>query len=171
MFLLSLLICCSGQVDSAPEVLSLVKQRSSLIRIFSFGVGGDVDKDFIKGMARSASGRSEFIGNADDLESKVGHYLKKMVLQGSALMKEIRVEWPDTLAHKILQSPIQIPPIFRRECKLIFMQIPPQEELRDVRLRIHYKDKNGKEKSEELMVPEIKKGEEYNFVVHRLTAR
>jgi Ca-activated chloride channel family protein len=92
-----LLILTDGAVEDSGNVLLLVSSHASDARIFSFGVGSDVSKDFIKGLARASGGRSEFIANGGKLESKANHYLKKVLIQGNPLMRDVKIDWGSIL--------------------------------------------------------------------------
>ena len=101
----------------------MIEKNSKKCRIYSFGVGADVDKEYIKKIARITKGRSEFISNSDSLESKAAYYLHKMVSRHIPLMRDISINWSN-LQLKVTQTPFNLPTIYQSEGKLVYGFIP-----------------------------------------------
>lgn len=71
-------------------MLSLIKAHISDTKIFSFGIGMDVDKNFIQEIAKDSGGRSEFIGDRDSLEKQACHYIAKAILPS---ITNVTIDW------------------------------------------------------------------------------
>ena len=88
-----LLILTDGIVDEAEDnVVDLVRQHSNTTRVFTFGIGNDVRKSFIKNTARATRGSFAFLGNQDELELLVVSLTKKALLPA---WSNVQVEWVD----------------------------------------------------------------------------
>ena len=123
-----------GFVDDVGRTLEVLRQHSSSCCVYAFGIGEQVQKEFIKGMARAsnlrspssplhyiflpflslsvcfancifiARGTAEFIGNGDDLENACIRQIN-MALRSS---------WSSIFI--LFSSPPSLPPLSRPLC-------------------------------------------------------
>jgi hypothetical protein len=70
-------------------VLSLVASKVHHSRSFSLGIGDDVDRDLVMGIAKNAGGVFEFVTKDERIESKILKQLK--IAQKPGLLKPVRV--------------------------------------------------------------------------------
>lgn len=143
------------------------------------GVGQDVDKEFIKQLARASvfGGRSEFIGSRDHLESRVMHYLKK-ALQPSVTQLSLELMGitnnNNTTSKSIdkelfTQTPEIIPPLFKGDSRIIYLRIP--KTIVDVEEVIVRGVTARGAIEEKIRMEDIVAGKSNNYILHRLFAR
>lgn len=77
-----------GYVSDRDTVLGLVASKVKHSRSFSLGVGGDVDRILVQGIAENAGGMYEFVSELEAIESKILNQLKTALKP--ALLKPIR---------------------------------------------------------------------------------
>lgn len=97
----NLIILTDGIVQDPSRVLSLIREHISDTKVFSFGIGSDVDKDFIQALAKDSGGRSEFIGDRNSLEKQATHYIAKALLPS---ITDIRIDWKGYKPRYILEE-------------------------------------------------------------------
>jgi len=78
-----------GQVGNNDQVHQLVKNKVAHSRSFALGIGHDVDRNLIEGIAKNGAGTAEFVVQNEMIETKILHQLK--ISQKPALLHPIRV--------------------------------------------------------------------------------
>ena len=62
-----------------PELLSLMRTRPAHARVFSIGVGNDVDRPLLEQMAEDAGGLAAFMSRGDDFERTAQAFRRKLL--------------------------------------------------------------------------------------------
>lgn len=69
-----------GEIHDNDSVFKLVNRNRSKSRIFSIGIGDDVDKNLVSGLSQISSGKYDFVYNSDDITSKVVNLLSSSLV-------------------------------------------------------------------------------------------
>ena len=98
-----LFVITDGQVDNRAEILSYVLSRckNSGTRVFSVGIGSDVDRDLVSGIAAAAHGYATFITNEDGIEAAV---LSQLCAALGTITHRISVNWEDLHPHQLFPN-------------------------------------------------------------------
>ncbi|XP_038076087.1 von Willebrand factor A domain-containing protein 5B1-like [Patiria miniata] len=112
-----LFVLTDGGVNNTGDILDLVRSHSRHTRVHTFGVGENVSKRLVKGMARAGRGRAEFIAIKDRMQSKVLSTLKHAL---QPCISDIRLDWKLPYGVEVLQSPTVHPPIFQGEPLVVY---------------------------------------------------
>ncbi|KAJ5077410.1 von willebrand factor a domain-containing protein 5a [Anaeramoeba ignava] len=79
-----------GNISQNQEVFDLIKRRSNETRIFTFGIGRNVSKELVSGIAKFGGGSSEFIIKNEDIQLKVMRQLNKAL---KPALTNIEFQW------------------------------------------------------------------------------
>jgi len=60
-----------GQVNNSGAVIDLCKRFDHLCRVFCVGIGAEVDRHLVEGVARASNGQAEVMSDAADIDSVV----------------------------------------------------------------------------------------------------
>ncbi|XP_033642067.1 von Willebrand factor A domain-containing protein 5B1-like [Asterias rubens] len=112
-----LFVLTDGGVNNTGDILDLVRSHNRQTRVHTFGVGENVSKRLVKGMARAGRGRAEFIAIGDRMQTKVLNTLK-FALQ--PCISDIRLEWCLPFGVEVLQTPSVHPPMFQGEPLVVY---------------------------------------------------
>jgi len=93
-YLTQIFIITDGRVDDREVVLELIKTNATHSRCFSLGIGDEVDKDLVWGIAKNAGGTYEFVTYEEKIEGKILNQLKFALRPG--LLKPIRIHGEST---------------------------------------------------------------------------
>ena len=91
-----LFVLTDGQVTNTEQVIDICRKNASTTRIFSVGIGDEVSRHLVQGMARAATGTAEFIvgkeltSSSGALEAKLINQLKLATLPS---ITKIDVDW------------------------------------------------------------------------------
>ncbi|GAM27020.1 hypothetical protein SAMD00019534_101950 [Acytostelium subglobosum LB1] len=132
-------ILTDGEVSQRDELVDFVGKEANTTRIFTFGIGGGVDRELIVGMSRACKGYYEFIQDESDMEERV------MTLMNVALeptVSNIKVDWHGL---DVLQAPKLIRPVFNLERMLIYALINKKPSKSSVTITITADGPTGKE--------------------------
>jgi hypothetical protein len=88
-------------VDNTFQVLSAIKSKTQDSRVFSIGVGEDVDPLLVKGIARVGAGRSVIVDDEADLESQVMAQLRHTM---RPVLRDVTLDW-DSETINVEQAP------------------------------------------------------------------
>jgi hypothetical protein len=89
-------ILTDGQVSNTEQVIECCRQNAHNSRVFTVGIGNDVSRALVEGMARAADGTAEFIvgaelkGSSAALELKIINQLKIATMPAIA---KVMVDW------------------------------------------------------------------------------
>ncbi|CAL8069445.1 unnamed protein product [Orchesella dallaii] len=89
-YLTQIFTITDGDVSAPAAVLDLVASKVKHSRSFALGIGSDVDRHLVTGIAENGGGLSEFVTYSEMIESKILNQLKLALKP--ALLKPIRVE-------------------------------------------------------------------------------
>ena len=60
-----------GEVSNAAQVIDLVRQHSSTTSVYTFGVGNNVSRQLVNGMAQAGNGYAEYAAGNERLQPKI----------------------------------------------------------------------------------------------------
>lgn len=89
-------VLTDGQVSNTAQVIEACRRNAHNSRVFTVGIGDEVSRDLVEGMARAATGTAQFIvgselqGNSGSLESKLLNQLK---LATQPSLTKIHIDW------------------------------------------------------------------------------
>jgi hypothetical protein len=89
-------ILTDGQVSNTEQVIECCRQNAHNSRVFTVGIGNDVSRALVEGMARAADGTAEFIvgaelkGSSAALELKIINQLKIATMPA---ISKVMVDW------------------------------------------------------------------------------
>ncbi|XP_078060285.1 von Willebrand factor A domain-containing protein 5A-like isoform X2 [Mustelus asterias] len=115
-----LFVFTDGEVSNTKMVIAEVRRNSPSHRCFSFGIGQGASTELIKGIAKAASGSSEFITGKDRMQAKVLQSLK-FALQPAVTGLSISWELPPGLEAVLLSQPPTV--IFSEQRAIIYAQL------------------------------------------------
>eukprot|EP01107_Rhizomastix_libera_P018469 TRINITY_DN95_c0_g1_i1.p1 TRINITY_DN95_c0_g1~~TRINITY_DN95_c0_g1_i1.p1 ORF type:complete len:981 (+),score=353.03 TRINITY_DN95_c0_g1_i1:45-2987(+) len=98
-------IMTDGQVDNNAACISRTQEAARSVRVFTFGIGGDVDRNLCEGIAKAGGGNCEFV-DGENMNSLV---MKQLKLALKPALTDIRIDWGGL---KVIQAPCVIPPFF-----------------------------------------------------------
>jgi hypothetical protein len=96
---------------------------STSTRIFSFGLGRSPRRSLVKGLARATNGRFVFIPPDTNVDTFVGHQLKK-ALQSS--ITNIHVKW--NLGRNVINVPTTTPPVYVNDRLIVYALVNDDNE-------------------------------------------
>eukprot|EP01113_Clastostelium_recurvatum_P034338 TRINITY_DN4647_c0_g1_i6.p1 TRINITY_DN4647_c0_g1~~TRINITY_DN4647_c0_g1_i6.p1 ORF type:complete len:888 (-),score=180.76 TRINITY_DN4647_c0_g1_i6:60-2693(-) len=114
-----------GQVSNPDECIQLVRSHRSHTRVFTFGIGSDVDRRLVTNIAKEGGGEVEFVqgGQSQDLNIKVLTQLRKAI---QPALIDVCVNFFDMEGHHLVPgnivrslSPFHMPPIWHG-CRIVF---------------------------------------------------
>lgn len=97
------------------DILSSVKSRKGKARIFTFGVGYDVNTSLLDGMASMAQGRSDYVRPNEELESAVSALYSRI---SAPVLTDIKIDFGDARIYDMYPAPI--PDLFRGDQVVLF---------------------------------------------------
>ncbi|XP_072036602.1 von Willebrand factor A domain-containing protein 5B1-like isoform X2 [Amphiura filiformis] len=112
-----LFIVTDGGVSNTSEILELVKINAVHTRVHTFGVGENVSKRLIRGIAKAGRGIAEFIATGERMQSKVMNTLKASL---QPVISDISLDWTLPGGVEVLQTPAQPAPIIPGEPLVIY---------------------------------------------------
>eukprot|EP01112_Ceratiomyxa_fruticulosa_P009185 TRINITY_DN2395_c0_g1_i2.p1 TRINITY_DN2395_c0_g1~~TRINITY_DN2395_c0_g1_i2.p1 ORF type:complete len:918 (+),score=260.17 TRINITY_DN2395_c0_g1_i2:845-3598(+) len=105
-----LFVLTDGQVSNTSACISFVKDYALTTRVFTFGIGNDVDVELVKGLAKAGEGAVELIRDNEikDIDIKVLTQLKRAL---KPALTDLQIEWSKDL-DVISYSPFTLPPLW-----------------------------------------------------------
>eukprot|EP00727_Mastigamoeba_balamuthi_P005390 m51a1_g1485 hypothetical protein (654) ;mRNA; f:298147-300693 len=85
-----LFLLTDGQVENAPQCISLVRGHSQGTRVFAVGVGSGVDRDLVRGIAEAGRGACEIVSEVGSMREQVIRLLSCATRQAFA---DVALEW------------------------------------------------------------------------------
>ena len=102
--------------DTEPsDILKEVRKYKGKARIFTFGVGYDVNTSLLDGMASMAQGRSDYVKPGEELETAVSALHTRIT---SPVLTDIEIDFGDARVYDLYPSPI--PDLFRGDQVVLF---------------------------------------------------
>ncbi|XP_067870557.1 von Willebrand factor A domain-containing protein 5A-like [Heterodontus francisci] len=115
-----LFVFTDGEVSNTQSVLAEVRKNAHSHRCFSFGIGEGASTELIKGIAKAASGNSEFITGKERMQPKVLQSLR-FALQPAVTGLTISWELPSGLEAVLLSQPPTV--LFNGQRSIIYAQL------------------------------------------------
>lgn len=72
-----LFVLTDGEVSNPDSCIDVIKQQALSTRVFTFGIGEEVSKRLVSGMAKAGNGGAEFVKSGDNMDEKVMRQLEK----------------------------------------------------------------------------------------------
>ncbi|EFA82589.1 type A von Willebrand factor domain-containing protein [Heterostelium album PN500] len=115
-------VLTDGEIYDRKQLISYVAKESSSTRIFTVGIGGQVDRELVIGLSNSCKGFYDFIAENDtDYEGKI---MKLLEISFQPMISNIKVDWGQL---KTIQSPAAIRPIYAGERMMIYGVLNKQD--------------------------------------------
>ncbi|XP_029013120.1 von Willebrand factor A domain-containing protein 5B1 isoform X2 [Betta splendens] len=92
-----------GAVSNTGKVIELVRSHARYVRCFTFGIGQNVCRRLVKGLATVSKGTAEFLADGERLQPKMIKSLKKTM---SPVLSDISIEWLFPETKEVLLSPV-----------------------------------------------------------------
>lgn len=120
-------ILTDGEVLNKEKCIALVKQNANTTRLFAFGIGNDVDKELVNGMAKAGEGSCSIVRETSAIRASV---MKQMEHALQPALTNVKITWTDAAtgeplaADAVRQTPQNPPPIFRGTRLVSFAILP-----------------------------------------------
>ncbi|MBI1271635.1 VWA domain-containing protein [bacterium] len=108
-----------GHIGDESDVLRLVQQKVSNIRVFTVGIDSAVNYGFLERLARLSGATSAFVNPGDELESTMRRIACNI---GQPLIQEIKLEGINCRIEQSTIAPRMVPDLFSGRCADIFFQ-------------------------------------------------
>lgn len=120
-------VLTDGDVLDKENCISLVKQNAHTTRLFAFGIGNDVDKELVNGMAKAGEGSCSIVRETSAIRASV---MKQLEHALQPALTDVKITWTDAAtgeplaADSVRQTPHSPPPIFRGTRLVAFAILP-----------------------------------------------
>ena len=107
-----------GYIGNDEEILSYIRDHIGGARLFSFGVGEEVNRHLLTGMSRLGRGAVQYVrlgAQADPVEDVVERFYHRI---GQPLLTDIRVDWGGLRVDEVVPTPI--PDLFVGQALRVF---------------------------------------------------
>eukprot|EP01113_Clastostelium_recurvatum_P011179 TRINITY_DN1563_c2_g1_i5.p1 TRINITY_DN1563_c2_g1~~TRINITY_DN1563_c2_g1_i5.p1 ORF type:complete len:1057 (+),score=336.60 TRINITY_DN1563_c2_g1_i5:93-3173(+) len=102
-------ILTDGQVDNNEQCIDFVRKNAQTTRVFMFGMGGDVDRKLVIGMAKAGEGAHEFISDgATNVDALILNQLKRAL---QPALTDLKIEFSNPKISTKL-APFRRPPLW-----------------------------------------------------------
>jgi len=122
----NIVLLTDGEVGNDAEVILLVQKMAATSRVFPFGIGPDVSRFLVSGIARASNTRPEFVSTEQastsseveaELLSKVSRQIARSL---QPVVMNVKMDWGGLAV--VHQSPVVLPALWSREPYVIFAQ-------------------------------------------------
>ncbi|HEY9283930.1 MAG TPA: VIT and VWA domain-containing protein, partial [Pyrinomonadaceae bacterium] len=120
-----------GETRAESIVANVREQRRENVRLFTFGVGYDVNTVLLDKLAAENGGASDYVEPKEDLESKVSNFFAKV---NYPVLTDLALDWGGVEADLIY--PRATPDLFRGTQVLLIGRYRNPSDLRNVGLRL-----------------------------------
>jgi Ca-activated chloride channel homolog len=96
-----------GYIGNESQILAAIKEKRGASRIFSFGVGGSVNRYLLERMAKLGRGAAAFVNLKDSASPAVDEFYRRAARPALA---DIRIDWGDLKVSNVY--PQRIPDLF-----------------------------------------------------------
>jgi len=124
-----IMLLTDGQVPNNEEIIDFVKKHCNTTRVFTFGIGNDVSKELIKGVARAGNGKFEFVSLEERMEEKVMKQLESAISPG---LTNLRLDWGNV---HVDQAPTKLKVMFTGSLLLVYGFLKPMNQNFEVNLQ------------------------------------
>ncbi|KAH3759502.1 Vault protein inter-alpha-trypsin domain [Pelomyxa schiedti] len=152
-----------GDVERKEQLGSLVRHNSKCSRVFTFGIGGSVNRALIEEIAFAGRGHHVMIPDLSTMKHKVMEQLQRAL---EPTLKNLHVKWP----FSVRQAPSRLRPVFNGERLTVYGLLNDSVVSREpVDLILECIDPNGK--AAKFTVPINSEARTSGVLLHRLAAR
>eukprot|EP01132_Coremiostelium_polycephalum_P002375 gene2375-2937_t len=121
-------ILTDGSISDREQLIQYVSKESNSTRIFTFGIGGGVDKNLVVGLSRVCKGYYSLIKNNNNMDEQV---MSLMNIAMEPAISNIKINWTDQLTPLTIQAPQIIRPIYNRERMIVYGLIEAKEKINE----------------------------------------
>ncbi len=104
-----------GETDPDAILRWLKGKRDDRTRVFTFGVGFDVNTTLLDGVASQARGRSDYVRPEEDMEAAIGALYTRIA---SPVLSDLQIDFGQARVYDLYPSPI--PDLFRGDQVVLF---------------------------------------------------
>ncbi|XP_069731108.1 von Willebrand factor A domain-containing protein 5B1 [Phaenicophaeus curvirostris] len=104
-----LFVLTDGAISNTGKVLELLRNHSCSTRCYSFGIGPNVCRRLVRGLAAVSRGIAEFLVEGERLQPKMIKSLKKAM---APVLSDVSVEWLFPESTEVLVSPVSTSCLF-----------------------------------------------------------
>jgi len=108
-----------GQITNTTECINAVRNNANTTRVFTYGIGNDVDRALVRGLCRAGNGDCEFIRDTETMNEKVLKLLNKAL---QPALTNIKVSWSNQ--QHIKTTPSIFPPLFGGSRLIVYGLLP-----------------------------------------------
>ena len=120
-----------GETRAESIIANVREQRRENVRLFTFGVGYDVNTVLLDKLAAENGGASDYVEPKEDLEAKVSNFFAKV---NYPVLTDLALDWGGVQADLIY--PRETPDLFRGTQVLLIGRYRNPSDLRNVSLRL-----------------------------------
>ena len=120
-----------GETRAESIIANVREQRRESVRLFTFGVGYDVNTVLLDKLAAENGGASDYVEPKEDLEAKVSNFFAKV---NYPVLTDLALDWGGVEADLIY--PRETPDLFRGTQVLLIGRYRNPSDLRNVRLSL-----------------------------------
>ncbi|EGG21832.1 hypothetical protein DFA_01718 [Cavenderia fasciculata] len=118
-------ILTDGAVSQRQQLVKFVASEANTTRIFTFGIGGGVDKELVIGLSKACKGSYELISDsANDFEERV---LSLLSIAMQPMLSNVKIDWEGAGLTGVIQAPQDIRPVYSREHMIVYALIDDKE--------------------------------------------
>ncbi|XP_072333843.1 von Willebrand factor A domain-containing protein 5B1 [Scyliorhinus torazame] len=99
-----LFVLTDGSVSNTGTVLDLIRNHARSSRCYSFGIGQNVCRRLILGLASASKGAAQFLAEGERFQPKIIKSLKKAM---APVLSDITIEWFFPATTEVLISPLE----------------------------------------------------------------
>lgn len=70
-----------GEVTNTSEIIAVVRKFNQMARVFTLGIGNNVSRALVAGVARAGNGTCEYVMDGERMERKIVKQLKRLNFQ------------------------------------------------------------------------------------------
>jgi hypothetical protein len=126
-----------GETNAQRIIENARSQRREGVRLFTFGVGYDVNTVLLDKLAAENGGTSDYVEPKEDLEVKVSNFFAKV---NYPVLTDLKIDWGGVDAD--LLYPRELPDLFRGTQVTLIGRYRNTSDLKNIRLRLSGKTNN-----------------------------
>ncbi|MBS1197302.1 MAG: vault protein inter-alpha-trypsin subunit [Proteobacteria bacterium] len=111
----SFIVITDGYVSVEREIFELIRKNLDKANVFSFGIGGSVNRSLIEGIARAGQGEPFIVLNQESAVAEAGRF-KTMI--DSPVLSHLKVRFEGFETYDV--EPLTLPDVFARRPVILF---------------------------------------------------
>ncbi|KAH3732835.1 Vault protein inter-alpha-trypsin domain [Pelomyxa schiedti] len=108
-----------GQISDTEECIAAVRGNASTTRVFTYGIGKDVDRKLVRGLAKAGNGECELIQDTQSMNQKVLRLLNKAL---QPALTDVTLNWGALTG--LQQTPYILRPLFGGSALVVYGFLP-----------------------------------------------